>query len=559
MGSPINIPEWQPIQTDFASIPQLFIAAAKARAQEDSLRQNAETQRQYAANQDRKISADMARQAWQAQRTYSNDQYKRDTDAATMAQPNSPVMQAGRVSPEQGNMAGKPYGITFEKKTSQEWPQYQDTVPSADAAAFLQGGGVPKAQGAEDPLLAFDPTKHPLATQHQPLQGPTPGGDPLADQPDAQAPLTAEPDIDAATAERAPPVTTHLYSNFRGTRAEVKPQETAIFPEAEYNAMFDKLLGQGIKSDVAARLVEGQRRTDIGENGRQTRFDAGLDQKQATQLTREETLGDHAANREQSGANAQTAAQARLGAASIMGGSRGGSLPGIGKEQAAAANALNQRITQIRNVTAWSKLVESEKTSDILLHDVETGAVPLQNREAQVLAAKIIRGRVTNEEMHQLYDNLGGAADFFNRLVSNTGMGELSPIQKDQLRKSVDVLLNQHKVMVQRAGQVARKGLNTFRKIMPDDAQDAEDMLLMELGIQPGSIQDDAPAAAPGVPRSPGAPRPAAPRAPGSPAAPPPTAQLSDEQAVNMARERLARDPNDAKARAVLKLHGMDR
>lgn len=465
----LPVPEFK--ATDFSGlgeIGQLYTAARKAAADQDLARANAETQKKYADNQDKKLSAEMKRQEWQDKRTVEQDAYTKSKDAAEMAVPGSPVMRAAQNSLGLGNAAGKPYGISFEEQTDKP-PSIAPTTNPLFRAMFPKN-------------LAADALAKPLDETEEGIKKGELYGPPAPDEP---VDMTTNPHIDDATTElesQAPPMK-HMYAKFGGDRFEVPKGDGQVLGEEKYDQLYGRFIAQGDKPEIAQAKVLQMRGQDIGAAGK----GASLEQKRQTQLTRGEQLGAKDAALGQSDVNNIRNNDARLAAARLF--SNG--MPAASKEQGVAMSALNSRITQIRNVASWNKLVEMDKTADMLAHDVESGSVPLQNREAQVLAAKIVRGRVTDTEMRQLYDNIGGASDTFSRLAHNTGLGELSPEQLNQLRRSTAVILNTHRMALDRAKEVIKQGLGprTFGQ-MPDQAQQAADMMFAEIGSSPEDLFD---------------------------------------------------------------------
>lgn len=500
----LNLPEFEPLKTHFAGAVQLYQAAKRASADE--------------ARKDWELTHKQAEEA-RAQKEFEHrqamDTRTLDIDNSKQLLPGSDTFRAAAMSTALGNQVGKPYGISFDEQT-QHTPAADNATPSsAEAAKFLQSGGVPKSADAE------------LLNYKAPEMAPETSPDLPPERTGSAPPIDA--DTLAANNEAQLPSTKHVYATSRGQRFEVPPQgPTALYNEAEYNALVDKLVASGHYTEPEAiKVADARRRTDVGEGGKNRRFDASLGQKQATQLTTEEQQARDAARIDASRENSIGRDRAILGAAGIRASAgMGQGMPAMSKEQGIAMNALNQRVARIQSVSTWPKLIESEKSADLLLHDVENGSVPLQNREAQVLAAKIIRGRVTNEEMHQLYDNIGGASDYFSRLVSNTGLGELSDEQLNQLRVSTQVLLNQDREMRLRAQNATRLGLRSFGSVMPGQAQDAYEMMMAELGLPAEQLFADqgaapGPAAAPARGVRPAAPPPAQKAAPAPVAAPP--------------------------------------
>lgn len=544
MGYTLDIPAIKPL--DFSGLGELGTAM-----------QNAREHREKQDNEDKKLSADMARSQWEMARQYEDDNHKRALEASQQLLPGSDLMRAAAVSAGLGNAVGKPYGIGIEQKdeggAASLPPADAAPHPDASTAQFLLSGGTPKptvspdpdslaGAGMQDPLLDA-PTSpgNPLMGDVQPLQGPTPSGAPLNQTAASDAPApeaAAQPDIEAATAARMPATTRHTYATVAGQRFEIPPAgKTEIFGEPKYDAMIDKLVAEGIPEKDAITQVAGVRKADIGEMGKNTRLGSVIGQKEATQLTREERMGMQDKALGVSTANSRGRDAAILGAAGIR--ANEGTGGGVQADPKALA-ALNARLTQIRGYTAWNKLNEAETQSDMLLHDIDSGATPLQGREAQVLAARIIRGRVTDSEMRQLYTNLGGASDAFNRLAYNQGLGQMTPEQKGQLASSVDVILNNHRMMVQRAKMVAKVGLDarTF-PAMPGQAQAGYEMALEELGLPPEPLNPDA------APAPPVAPGPAPHGRHGRPTAVAPAAPAPQEtDPIRIQAQKAIDDPN---------------
>lgn len=495
--------DYQPL--DFSGLEQIPLAYQKA--------QRAKADREHIANEDRKISADIARGKWEQERADKKDAETTARDAAGMLAPGSMLRRAIDSNDPSASAIGKAYGIDVEQPDSSKdliEPAFmRDVQPEPDAqsgniAQWLQGGARP-ISGKE----ALDASSY---------------GPPSPDAPDAPAP---DLNLDEEIAARSPDATTRPWSALvNGQRFNIPKNESKPFGDPEYDGLYNRFISQGNTPQQAEAKVLQIRGQNLGAAGRGAR----LDQQALTQLTREEQLKKAADALAQSGKNAQTAASARLGAASITAGMPHGGgraspdgevdapmAPAMGKAEAAALNALNQRATQIRMNNGWTKLVEMDHTAEMLLKDVENGAVPLQNREAQVLAAKIIRGRVTNEEMHQLYDNLGGASDALSRLAHNVGLGELSPEQLGQLRSSVNVILNAHKTALEHAKQAVRVGFGkaTFGRMAPQ-AQEMANEMFASIGADPEDLYGPQPSTPEATPPRP-AQQAAAPAAPPSP------------------------------------------
>lgn len=288
MPGPLTI-DWKPLDfSGMEQIPLLYQAARKSAAQEESLRQNAETQRMYAANQDRKLSADLARADWEQKHRLEREQHQ-DEIATSTALPT--IMRVAAGNPGLGGAMGKPYGIDIGSQETKQYP-VDTTIPGdatptgASAAKFLAGGGIKDTR--------------------PPLQGPTPAGPSLAD-PNQDLlnfkPPTAQPEVspdvgpeagpagmhdpidtDAETAARVAtaPTTRSYYAAVHGQRFPVQSQPDAPFGEAKYDALYQRLLAQNPTADptkVEAKVLQMR-----GQDLVNARGERGLD-------LREETLG----------------------------------------------------------------------------------------------------------------------------------------------------------------------------------------------------------------------------------------------------------------------------
>lgn len=544
----ITIPDWKPLDFSGATkIPLLFQAAQKAAADEELARQNAATQKAYADNETLKISNEAARHSWEDARTAQKDAEGDAQDAASQFAPGSLLSQAVGANSPMAPMIAKAHHINLTPPvtTTAPMPDAKPAEPdqNAEAAQFLSRGAQHKS-GAD----VLDEIQPGLSTQ-DPTAGPQYGpADPNAGSP----PVTPDINVDAELGKRpAPTTTTPWMAEVAGQRFEVKPRPPAApFGDPEYDAMYSRLIAQGDDPQKAEAKVLTLRGQNIGAAGKSTSQAETHRHNVAGEGLGGERIG-------QSDINSKRAADARITSAGIL----ANGPASMSKEQGIAMNALNQRMTQIRGVAAWQKLIEAENTSNVLEHDIETGAVPLQGNEAKVLAARLIRGRVSNEEMHQLFDNIGGTQDAFQRFAHNTIGGEMTPEQWRQLRISTKVLIDQHQMMKERAGKVIAVGLGprTFAQ-MPDQAQQAADLMYAELGLDPqdlfggatGGIQPGAHHRGKVTP---------GPSSPSAPTSPPPAqgapAPLTDEQAVQMAQQRYAKNPGDAIAAAVLRAHGL--
>lgn len=321
MNRPLSI-DYQPLDiSSITNVPQLYLAAQKARADIDAKASAAETQRKYAENQDKKMSADLARSQWEMQKEYSDKTHAIDVEASNAAMPDSPIMRAGAKSAAQGNAVGKPYGISFEEKTVQDpapnADPYEDpnAPQSAQAAKFLQSGGMANAAPSAEDMSATNP-----------LQGPTASGAPLNEQ--AAGPETAAPDInvDAAIAAREPPSTRHVYSTFRGQTSEVKPPSETGLGE-RYDAVFRNAaahVGEAKAYQLVMAMAEKENHDASAGTVAANKLAAHGAEKAKYSMTADQQLEDKGLNRGQSDTNSRRAAWAGLERAKIMAAGMGG-------------------------------------------------------------------------------------------------------------------------------------------------------------------------------------------------------------------------------------------
>lgn len=525
----LDIPEWKALSLDgIDQIPQLYQAARKASV-------DTEAKKHEMANADRKLSADLARQQYEQDTQAEALKHARGIETAGQLLPGSDLFRAANISAGLGNQVGEPYGIKVGETVTKTNAPDGATPSPAEGAQFLQSGGQhvePGLQGptpegpslGEDPLLNFKP----------PTMAPETSGE--LPPPAAPAP-GINPDAEIAPLEAALPETRHMYAEIRGQRFDI-PKEggASLFEEPKYNTMYDKLVNEGMKDKDAVAQVERIRRADIGEGGKTSRFTATLGQKQNVQLTREEQLAKEHDILGQSDANSRRAANAHILGDQILAGRPVG---GSSQADPKMLSALNARMSQLARFT--KPITDLEGTYDTLLHDVDSGAVPLQQNEAAVLNALLVRKRVSDAEMKYLYDNIGGANDAFDRFYHNTIGGNKTPEQLRQLQAATAALANSHKMMVNRAKVAIDHGLNdaTFSGI-PNETREARNVFYGELGMpmDEGASQGAAPAAGP---------------APAHHAPAHRQAGGDDAQAIKWAHA----NPGDPRAKKILQLHGM--
>lgn len=303
--TPLDIPEFKPL--DLSGLPGIADSYFDARKKKD---------------EHEKLSAEMARQAWQDAHSYAKEQ-------SEQLKPGSDFWRAAQMSAGLGNAVGAPYGLSAAEETGKAMAPDNASPSAADTAAFLKNGGLSLEKGEKDPLLGADVSGHPAAGgEYQPLQGPTPTGEPLHTQ-DTGAPVTPQSPLDAesefAKRDAAIPTTRHVYAQVNGQRFEApKEAPTSIFPEPEYNAMVDKLVATGKFDDAAAiKQVEAVRKADIGEGGKNTRLGQVLGFRGEHTMTAEEQQALAEGRIGQSDTNNRRMTGAMIEAAGIRSGSGG--------------------------------------------------------------------------------------------------------------------------------------------------------------------------------------------------------------------------------------------
>lgn len=503
----------------------------------------------------RKMSADMARQAWEDAHAYAKEQ-------AAQLLPGSDFQRAAQMSAGMGNAVGAPYGLHVDEETTKDMPVDHTTPATSEAAAFLQNGGLPLAKGEKDPLLDADTSKNPARGTFEPLQGPTPSGAPLQDVGEPQAPETPF-DAEAATTprEKAIPTTTRRYAQVIGGQRFELPKEapTDIFPEHEYNAMVDKLIATGKFDEASAtKQVEAIRKADFGEQGKDRRFDAGLGQKQATQLTREEQIKLREQGFDVSRENSQGRDRAIMGSAATRAGSGGpmGDPKLINAyssySKAAQASALMKQDQQGQRMFDRIAAELDPENPNALNHQMANHSLA-----AISVSTGGGAGRVPVSVIHDVRNAYSLATSAKNWLYKQAHGGQNSPEVVAVMRAAQAKLLklseaereNDFRVWNAKAGYGSAWAHDPMTRPLVDAEADS---VRAQLHLPPLA---DSPPETPYLPASPEAPQ-APSRAPHHKASPAPGG-MDDAAAVKMAQERYTKNPNDAVAKQVLKMHGL--
>lgn len=515
MGYSLEIPKYKPFDASgIEEVPQLFQAARKTQA--DIAYKKAET-----ANQDRKLSADMARQQWEDQQKAAATKHGLDIETASQFLPGSPLMRAGANSAAIGTEAGKPYGISFEQTTEKPAALPDANTPSdAEAAKFLMSGGQHVAPGEQDPLLDFKP---PVGEPETGDQTTPPAAPPVAPPLDANAAL--------ATREAALPETRHTYAKVAGQRFEV-PGETksSYFEEPKYNAMFDKLVAEGIADKDAFSKVEAVRHADIGEMGKNTREDKFLGFKDTHTETAAQKMQHEKDALAQSGTNAETSATARVEAAKILAG--GGSMGDPKK-----LNAYNS-FSKDAFARSGAKIDQAGmRLHDRIAAELDAGnlnpysqQMALHTLSAMSVSTGTSAGRVLKSAIDDIKNAPGMIDSSVNQLYRAVHGGQNMPEINDKLRGAAEVLRKVGHAQAEHDYQTwsAQAGRTSKWYQDPDThglVDDADAAVRSSLGLDPINFDETnappstpaAPAPAPGRHHTPkGAPAKAAPQ--GTPA-----------------------------------------
>lgn len=260
MAGPNSI-DWQPIDTSgLTQIPLLYQAARKAAAQEESLRQNADTQRLYAENQDRKLSADLARQDYEHKHALEREQHQDDIAASTAL---PMIMRTAASNPGLAGAMGKPYGVQIGHEGQRQMPVDRASPSPTDVAQFLQAGALtpdkPPLQGPTQAGPSLGDPSQELLNYKAPTQAPETSPDiaPEAPVPGTMAPMN----IDAATSanEAALPTTRSYYASFKGERFPVQQGADTPFGEEKYDQLYQRLLAQNPTADpqkIEAKVLQ---------------------------------------------------------------------------------------------------------------------------------------------------------------------------------------------------------------------------------------------------------------------------------------------------------------
>lgn len=208
---------------------------------------NMQTQRQYAANEQRRLSAREAMERDKLAREAAADELKQQ-ESRWKALPN--VMRLAQTNPDMA--AANPYGIKVESQVSHPaLPKF-----NAEPQVAPELDTLPTSHGSPDELLNAPTQGHPLAgPMPGPLQGPTPSGAPLSDMDPPPEAAPPDLDVEALTAARTPADTRHTFATVNGQRFEVPAGRDAPGSDADFEQVYGYFLDQTGNPESAMRMA----------------------------------------------------------------------------------------------------------------------------------------------------------------------------------------------------------------------------------------------------------------------------------------------------------------
>ena len=273
--------DFQPL--DVTPGVNLLLAAKRAKSSEDLAKQNAETQRQFAENTNRRISAQEARDAEKHKLEIDDINHKRAVETAH-ALPD--ILQAAKkYGADYGNALGKPYGATFDEQVTQN-PSPLDNSPLIQAAKKPVPQKAAEEAGEPPGLGPGEEVGEPLQPGYEgPQQFPSrpkASDDELLKLAEDASPQTSLADELA----NYQPETRHTYATVGGKRFEVPAEEpftTGLGPQYDAIAQHLAEAGGGDKKAKQAALAEVARmyRADDSQ--------AAIDQRAKASRTEKET------------------------------------------------------------------------------------------------------------------------------------------------------------------------------------------------------------------------------------------------------------------------------
>jgi hypothetical protein len=457
------------VQADIGAGLDRLAETLRANGDAYDKRLNAETQRKFAENEQRRMSSRDAMELDKEARAKAKEIH--DAKAAQFHFLTLPAVRA---------LAEKNPALASQNA---EGVRFEQTNEPAPIPAFPEQQGAPEAQAALAPRIAPPEANSALLgyTPPAPLQGPTPSGAPLSDTENV-APVEEAPplNVEAATAERTPPTMRHTHAVIDGQRIEMPSQEHAApGSDAKFGDVYDFFLEQTNDPTKALALAE---RHDQATRAVAAKV-AGQEDAQAEaakfHLTTAQQEEEKRLAREQSETNAKINAAGRVGAAG----------PGFKQESAndRAMTLIERRAKAVRDTSQFAKLVAADKNLRGVMTNIADGTVPLQHKDAQISLARIFRqAQPTEGEMRLLYDGLGGTSDKWNQFVAHMTNGDLSTEQLRQVKLAAKAVAKEHATDVQRFQGVAKSflGPGSGMEQFPDQAQGMYNGMAAELGLE---------------------------------------------------------------------------
>ncbi len=511
MANPYEIPFVVP---DIGAAVARLVGVNQANRAHDLAKMNAETQRKYAENSDKRESARAAREK------LLFDQGENDRRGKAVQSANE-LRRQGRHG--EADMLLKLHGVNAAPVMGAPTTSPMEVVTPMAAAANLRPPepeiqpGMPGSayEGPVAPEAA-----HSFATPMMggaaamPMPRPQHGtGITVPEEPPAM-PMVAPPDI--ATSMTPPPpsaVNDLMPITFGGETTPGKPtgafrytgpggQELGTFDPAEERRFREEKAGRvedalgpmGSKVSTIANLLAagdidqkeaGALLTQIRAEAEATRKNTDREDKQAFDAEQNSKYKSDGLTFEQ-----------RMQLAEANGGNRIAAARAGNPFKQEGVNdrifsLLERRAKAVRDTGLFGKLAGNDKVVRGIMANLGNGTEGLQHKDAQIQLARYFRqAQPTEGEMHLLYDKLGGWTDSFNQFKAKVLRGDLSPEQMRQMKKSAKTVLREHEEDKKRFFEVARSGLgpNSGLDEAPDQAQKAFDMMAAELGIEPGEL-----------------------------------------------------------------------
>lgn len=516
---------------------------------------------EYAAMERQAMRNSELRQSAEVKRKEEDDKRRQAIEAWAHR---DQVFRDARKSPELGNM--NPYGYSFDKQ--------QAAAPSLrDSGINVMGGNEQYAQHAARAMLG-QPAEQPQAidpTLGQHSGAPTtPTGNYAGPSEETGEPphdATAEtgegelsPNALAAQAFLGQPQSKKLFASYQGQRFEV-PEETSttgLGPDAD--TLYQNFLASGAFKTPQDAMKAVLSHTDKGlaETGRTTRSQNQIDARATAREDNQEFIALQ--NKLYKNEPLTNAERERLIA--LAGKYK---VAAAGAEKPAAADNAEATILKtfladfkdFRDRSAQAGLeVKSTRNINEIKHLAESNN-PVDQALAVEQIGKIAHGgnTVTKATQDLIYHHMGGAFERGEAMLRQyTAHGTIAPDQLRYLRETANSLAAHHgenKAAIQQGFELQFGPNSAYGSpYLQPMARQHLDALYTEMGLQPGDVQAPSTEGSMRLGRQRG-------KKTGAPGARPPSGALTDDQAVQMARQRLANNPNDAIAKKVLQLHGL--